>query len=217
GLELFSNSFDDSLAVLKSQVKELANSGDVDKIAQIQLFVPIMKKIQSLQSDFNNYLNTMANSDKKDCDEIDDFDKDIENKNSIDYLKYSVDSTIPHSLDEDFEHKRPCAFLLNGQKYQADNWQDVLTNLCNILASDNKKAFDELVDNNIFSGRKVKYFGKTYNPKKNKLIKNTDVYVWVNLSANMIRKLIRKILVQFGIKPSTFSVYFRADYSSLHE
>lgn len=49
-----------------------------------------------------------------------------------------------------------------------------------------------------------------------KKIPGTDVYVWVNMSANGIKDLIRKILIEFGIKPSTFYIYLRADYSSLH-
>lgn len=56
-------------------------------------------------------------------------------------------------------------------------------------------------------GRKVSYFSRNFVDRKNEKIKNLDIYVWTNLSANSIRNLIRKLMRKFDIKITDYYIY----------
>lgn len=221
GMELFYNSFDDGLAFLKNTMQKLIQSGNYEDIDKVN---DICKKIRIIQSELSHVLDVAATLNAEITDEKDQnisYEEEIDNSlymksEIIDYSQYVVDTNKKHSLDEDYEHKRPCGYMVNGRRYEADNWQDVLVNLCSILAKENNGLLQSFVESPRFKGRKIKYFANVHVPKKNKKIPGTEVYVWINMSANGIKNLIRKILIEFGIKPSTFYIYLRADYSSLH-
>lgn len=211
GMELFSNSFDDGLAFLQREIQSKAQLGDYDAIDEIN---GICKQIKRIKNGMNQLLDQMAKEKKPDA-----FDEEydiIDENENIDYSQCLVNTNDRHSLDEDFEYKRPCGFLLNGKRYNADNWQEMLISVCSELAKLNRSLLESFVISLDFKGKKINYFGKRHVHGKNKKIPGTDIYVWINLSANAIKNLIRKILVAFGIKPSVFFVFFRADYSQLH-
>ena len=74
-----------------------------------------------------------------------------------------------------------------------------------------------MVNNPLFCGKKNTYFQKKSVPERNELISGTDIYVWTNLSANDIVKLIRRMLKYLQIPEENFIVFLRADYSELHK
>ncbi len=221
GMELFYNSFDDGLAFLKNTMQKLIQSGNYEDIDKVN---DICKKISIIQGELNHILDTVStlnaediNGQSQNVSYEEETDDSLYMKSEIiDYSQYVVDAEKKHSLDEDYEYKRPCGFMVNERRYKADNWQDVLVNLCSALAKEDNGLLSSFVEHPRFKGRKIRYFSNVHMPKKNKKIPGTDVYVWVNMSANGIKDLIRKILIEFGIKPSTFYIYLRADYSSLH-
>lgn len=140
-------------------------------------------------------------------------EKDIPN-----YAKYIVDSNIQHTLYEDFTHKRPDAFELNGKKYNVKDWKDMLLQTCNIAAEMDGEKIMSFPTNKRMNGKKVIYFA--YNeedimraPRK---IKTLDLYVSTNHSANSIRNIIINILREYKITINAFKIYLRADYSELH-
>ena len=112
-------------------------------------------------------------------------EKDIPNLN-----EYLVDSNVQYTLFEDFTHKRPAAFELNGEKHNAKDWKDMLLQTCNIISNDIIKA-----------------------PIK---IQNLDLYVSKNQSANSTRNIIIHILREYKISVSAFKIYLRADYNECH-
>ena len=130
---------------------------------------------------------------------------------------YEVDTTVPHTLFEIFTHKKPSGFLFNNKRYAASEWKDVLMQTCDLLAKINPEKLRSFLRDPVMKGRKIKYFGTNYVELKNAKMKEMDIYVWTNLSANSIRNLILKMLRQFGIEISSFFIYLRADYSPLHE
>jgi len=109
-------------------------------------------------------------------------EKEIQN-----YNEYLVDSNVQYTLFEDFTHKRPAAFELNGEKHNAREWKDVLLQTCNIISNDIIRA-----------------------PIK---IHNLDLYVSKKQSANSTRNIIIHILREYKISVSAFKIYLRADYS----
>lgn len=221
GMELFYNSFDDGLAFLKSTMQELIRTGNYEDIDKVN---DICKKIRTIQNELSHVLDVAATLNTETVNEDDltfSYNEEMDESlcmmpENVDYSKYIVDTNEQHSLDEDYEHKRPCGYMVNGIRYEAGNWQDVLLNLCSTLSKENNGLLQSFVENSRFKGRKIRYFSNVHVPKKNKKIPGTDVYVWINMSANGIKNLIRKILIEFGIKPSTFYIYLRADYSSFH-
>lgn len=88
---------------------------------------------------------------------------------------------------------------------------------CDLLAQIDAAKFNELIDDPVMKGRKVSYFSRNFVDRKNEKIKNLDIYVWTNLSANSIRNLIRKLMRKFDIKITDYYIYLRADYSPLHK
>jgi hypothetical protein len=89
--------------------------------------------------------------------------------------------------------------------------------LCDLLAEIDVTKFSDFINDPVMKGRKVSYFSRKYVDRKNEKMKNIDIYVWTNLSANSIRNLIRKLLRKFDIKLTDYYVYLRADYTPLHK
>ena len=139
----------------------------------------------------------------------------------IDYENYSVDNTIPHTLYEDFTHTRPCSFEFRGEKYYVSSMREVLVKLCEILADENPEKIKSFITDPTMKGRKHAYFDTHQiienDQNKNIKLQNIDVYIWVNLSCNQIKGVIRRVLNKFKYNIADFKIYIRADYSDLHK
>lgn len=135
-----------------------------------------------------------------------------------DYDKYRVDENEKHTLYEIFRHKRPCAFVIENKRIEANNWKEVLINTCNYLSEKNKKILEEIVINEKIKGRKRSLFSVTkkqmFSPEKLKYING---YVETNLSADGIKNLIKKLLKIYEVPLNKYYIHFRADYSEMKE
>lgn len=47
-------------------------------------------------------------------------------------------------------------------------------------------------------------------------LKNHDIYIETNMSANSIRNLLVKLLKRYEIKITDYQIFLRADYTDLH-
>jgi hypothetical protein len=213
-LELLNLALDDLLDNANRQISALHKNKNYDKSMELLMISKEVSSFQTYISEYVTMLNIESEIDEEDFS--DESDISAEQKIIPNYAEYTVDSSIPHSLYEDFTHKKATAFSIAGARYEAKDWKDVLLQTCDILSEIDSDKFYIFIDDPVMKGRKVSYFGKTYIEKKNYKLKNIDIYVWTNLSANHIRNLIRKLLKKYGIKISEFYVYLRADYSSLH-
>ncbi|WP_349764214.1 hypothetical protein [Fusobacterium sp. SYSU M8D902] len=135
-----------------------------------------------------------------------------------DYDKYRVDENEKHTLYEIFRHKRPCAFVIENKRIEANNWKEVLIDTCNYLSEKNKKILEEIVINEKIKGRKRSLFSVTkkqmFSPEKLKYING---YVETNLSADGIKNLIKKLLKIYEVPLNKYYIHFRADYSEMKE
>ncbi|MBN1042770.1 hypothetical protein DVW07_11950 [Clostridium botulinum] len=141
-----------------------------------------------------------------------------EEKEIPNYNEYLVDSNVQHTLYEDFTHKRPVAFELNGKKHDVRDWKDMLLQTCNIISTIDKELIMSFPKNERMNGKKVTYFAYKEEdivraPRK---LENLDLYVSTNHSANSIRNIVINILREYKISVSAFKIYLRADYSELH-
>ncbi|WP_316968377.1 hypothetical protein [Candidatus Methanocrinis alkalitolerans] len=81
-------------------------------------------------------------------------------------------------------------------KYEVDSWRNMLLKICDIMQESHKDQFEKVLT---LSGRKRPYFTK--NPgelRSSERIKGTDIYVEINLSANMIVRISKNIISLFG-------------------
>jgi uncharacterized protein YeeX (DUF496 family) len=145
--------------------------------------------------------------------------KKIEREKPLpDYEKCRVDTNVEYSLYEDFTHKRPCAFSMEGQKIMVDTWQEMLIKTVEILYRKDQEKMESFTDDEKMNGRKVRYFSLSNKSNMNKPvgISGSKLFIETNLSANSIRNLLVKMLQRYEIRINDFIVYLRADYSNLH-
>ncbi len=211
-----------SLELLDTKLKEAKEDikSDLQKRIQENRFddvVPLSdycKEIEALQEEIASCLDSMVTPSPIIRQVIDDAKA---NSLPIDYGKYTVDRRDEHFLNEDFEHRKICAFKVEGKYYTAGSWQDTLVTFCEHLAKRNPELLETMVANPSFSGKKNQYFQKAYVRGRNQKILGTDIYVWTNQSANAIVSLIKKMLEYAHIDERDFIVFLRADYSELHK
>ncbi|MDO5039561.1 hypothetical protein [Clostridium sp.] len=171
----------------------------------------INKRIQKVIDDLDTIIDERNIEESNEKEES--YGKQIPN-----YSDYLVDTNIEHNLYEDLTNKRPCAFMIEGKKYEIKDWKGALTQTINYLASKNKDIITNFVDDPKMNGKKVIYFSRVKLPtmKSPREIKNANIYVETNLSANSIRNLIIKMLNKYNIKLNDYKIYLKADYSELH-
>lgn len=202
--------------VLKHANVQLTQFHKEKKYDEAETMLKVSKLVSGLQNRISDVANQLCDDETEDPEDSDDVDEQ-ELKKLPNYANYVVDETVPHTLYEDFKYKKAVGFSLYGKRYPAKDWQDVLVKTCNLLAEMDKEKFIYFIDDPTMKGSKVCYFSKDSVPKFNKKLDKVDVYVWVNLSANGKRNLIRKLLKKFDIRLSDYTIYLRADYTPLHQ
>ena len=214
-LELLNLALDGLMSSTNKSIAEFHKNKEFDKGMELWEFSKTVSTIQETINEYTSLLNIDAEADDDEIDE--ELDEIDEQKTIPNYSDYVVDSSIPHTLYEDFTHKKVIAFSFNNNRYAAKDWKDLLLQTCDLLAEIDATKFSEFIDDPVMKGRKVSYFSRKYVDRKNEKMKNIDIYVWTNLSANSIRNLIRKLLRKFDIKLTDYYVYLRADYTPLHK
>ena len=167
-------------------------------------------------SEILEYIENIASEDTED----DTTEDSLENERVIipNYEDYIVDQSIPHTLYENFEHKRPKGFKLLGNTVDANNWAKVLLETCEMLYRIDEKIFISFANDKNMNGKKRNYFSfDDKNIRKPKKLKSTDFFVETNLSANSIKQIIIKMLKKYQIKLQDYVVYYRADYTELNK
>lgn len=213
--ELLLSGIDKALQALKIHRLEAVDSDDDDRLKLMTSYRDIMK---DYRSNIEGYLNcaTEGLASKTEIAVSADDDECIESA-KVDYSKYNVDENIPHHLTEDFTHKKICAFSFENIKYSVKSWKDALIILCNLFAKQYPDKFEAIAYDSNFTGRKNTYFVNRNIPGKTERIRNTNIYVWVNLNANAIAGLMIQLLQYFSKDVEQFYVYLRADYTALHQ
>lgn len=139
-------------------------------------------------------------------------------REKIDYDAFRVDETVPYSLASVLTNKKPAAFALYGQKYEADSWKQMLLQTCALLNRMNPMLFASLENDPDLQGRKRPYFSTDGagldTPAK---IPDADMYVETHVSARYLKKMIIKLLGKYEIPEEEFMIYLRKDFTPLHE
>lgn len=114
-----------------------------------------------------------------------------------------------HFLNEDFKGSKPYAFVIQRQRFNVKNWQDIYTKVIGYLNNIDKYKIANLPNNPDFiSNRNLKYFSTKENDLRlAKKVTNT-IYAEVNLSANLIKANITRLLKLFNIDSTEISFYW---------
>lgn len=213
-LELLMFALDELMINTNKSIAEFHMNKKFNEGIKLLEFSKTVSEIQEAINKYKSLLNIGAETDGETDEELDKIDKQ---KTVPNYSDYVVDSSVPHTLYEDFTHKKVTAFSLNNKRYKVKDWKDLLLQTCKLLAEIDPTKFNDFIDDPAMKGRKVSYFSREHIKGKNEKIKNIDIYVWTYLGANSIRNLIRKLLRKFNIKLTDYYVYLRADYTPLHK
>ena len=209
-LELFVNSLDCSIEAIGKAISN--NSKNFSSLPKIVKYGQI---VTGISEKLNEYLNNLVKNEV--VDETVQIEEDDDEKSFPDYKKYKVDDEIPHTLMENFTHKKICGFMLKGVRYNVSTWQEALITLSELLAEQDISIFESFTTSPAFMGRKNRYFSKSgYGNKYYHKLRNADIYVWLNLSTSMICEIIKKVLRGYSISINSLYIYLRADYTPLH-
>ena len=157
------------------------------KIGEYYAMSRKIKKINEKISEIEKLFGVKNAQDQEDEDEL----KTIQKVNQTNYNDYKVDESISHGLFENYTHKRPVAFSLDGNKYSARDWKQILRIVCEVLNQKDSKIFDSFVRNKDMQGSTRIYFAYTDDRMNNgKRISGSNVYVETNHNANGICSII---------------------------
>lgn len=199
---------EDILNDLISKAQNLQVNKNYNEVINV---VEIQKSINNLMSTNSTVIKGLRVDDKQ--------EKEVEVKTPalLDYDEYLVDTNIPHNLQEDFRHKRPYAFDINGHYVKISTWKEMLVATCQYLYGLNPEIFNSFVDDESM------HWGKTYNFSLDKkqlrtgtLIKGSKVYVETSKDSIAVRQLVIKMLEKYNLSAEVYKVYLRADYTERH-
>ena len=124
-----------------------------------------------------------------------------------------LDKQEPHSLAEDFTYKRPYGFVLEDQGYkEIVTWRRVYELFLKQLATRNPDVFIALCQNHDYHTNRGKpSFARKPAELRNAMLVKNEIYAEINLSANHIRDMMKRLLETFNVSESAMKVYLRED------
>lgn len=216
-LDLLSSSIESSIDQVADKVNIAFKDRDFKKVTELstnsEQLNQVSKKIQDLIFSLDKIM------DESQIEEISNQSEDIIERDIPNYSEYLVNPEVEYTLYEDFTHKRPCAFKIEGEKIEVKDWKEALVKTMDYLAVKDIEALQSFPDNPKMNGKKVIYFSRVQLPNMRapRKLKSTDLYIETNLSANSIRNIITKALNKYNIRLNNYKIYLKADYSDLHK
>lgn len=212
-VDLLNQCIGGSVESIKSSFNAAIDQREYEKLSMLQEMLVTIDKIQNKLDEYSSKLQLEDEIENKIIEgEVTD-----EQKLLPDYDSLRVDPNIPHTLYDDYTHKRPAGFEIFDKRYDVKDWKDILVKASEILAKRDINLFLSFLDDKSMQGKKVTYFCKNAGliraPRK---IDGTDVYVMTNMSANQVRNVVERMLRKYNIKINDFKLYLKADYSARH-
>ncbi len=136
-----------------------------------------------------------------------------EDEASNDRIIKQLDLEVPHSIDEDFTFKRPHGFILNGKATTGiTTWRRLYELVCAHLLRRNRDVFLSLLEHHDFvSNRGHRQFTRDPKAVRSASEVGEGIFTEINLSANSIRDLIRRLLDVFEISREDLKIFLRED------
>lgn len=222
----------ETLADLKRQIADSYKILEDQDDERFDSFRSKAKEIKNIKNIIDKYIEILAVSfgtdDIEESPEETNLQTALDNAKSeseqkqilaVDYSSelLNTDRNREHSLYEDFRHTMPCAFRIFEQKIEADQWKILLLKFCEYLYDTNPDEFLRIADDSKMQGSSRHYISayKKKVPAAQKM-KNINLYVIGNISANGVRNYIVRLLSRFDIPKKNFAIFIRRDLSLLH-
>jgi hypothetical protein len=124
-----------------------------------------------------------------------------------------LDRHKPHTLLEDFAYKRPYGMKLEGEAYTGlTTWKAVYRQVFHHLEAKDKTTFSRLDQSDLATSRRGNaYLSKDKSAVRQAMPVGSGLFAEVNLSANLIRDSIGRLLDEFAIPHSEITFYLRED------
>ena len=133
------------------------------------------------------------------------------------YDDYVVDTSIEHSLLENFTHIKPHGFSFFEESIEAESWKDFYIRACEMFFKLDSDIFLTFANKTYLNGVSRDYFSKEKNNLDGPVHIFGKIYISTNFGANEFRDLLIKIIKEYDYDVMDFKVYFRADYNPLHK
>lgn len=124
-----------------------------------------------------------------------------------------LDRGTPHTLDEDFTHKRPYGFKLLGRAARdVRTWRRLYALVCRQLAEIAPATFAALPDEPQFvSPQGFRSFSRNPAELRFAMLLRDGIYAEANHSADDLARSLKKLLPAFRVSPSELTIYLRQD------
>lgn len=214
-LDLLVTTVDNSKVAIDSRIAQMLSKDDYIRAYE---FMEVSKGVSELNGKLKEYLEQLSQLTPEEEEENEEEVVEQDQAVKIDYEQYRIDDSIAYNLYSNFTHKKPAAFVFEGNKYMADKWKTMLLETCRLLWEKDSKLFTTFTQDEKFNGRKRMYFSKnSVDLREPRQIDSSNIYVETNMSANHIRNIIIKMLESFEIPRSTYQIYLCKDYTELHK
>ncbi len=134
----------------------------------------------------------------------------------VDYGKYRVDRSVPHTIAEDLESRRPAGYRLFGDYREVRTWKQVLIEVCGELNHLDPMLFSSLEGDPDLMGRVRPRISSDPNrlldPSR---VPDARMYVETHLSAGLLCRILRTLLMKFEIPETQLRLYLDKDYTPL--
>jgi uncharacterized protein YqgV (UPF0045/DUF77 family) len=214
-LSLLNDTLDTVLAAIQHSSAEAFEQRDFSKIKSYAETADEINKVQDKIKGYMEQLRVNIPDEAVNDDEVEPAYEE-EPVKQRDQDEFKVDSSIKHSLNEDFTFKKPAAFEIESTRIEVRDWRELFLITCEILVRRDRLTFESFISDPSMNGRRLKYFAKLRrgmtSPKK---LPGTDIYISMQLGSNGMKVLISKMLRKYNIDPNKYYVYFSEDYSSL--
>lgn len=125
----------------------------------------------------------------------------------------------PHAIDEDFTFKRPHGYILQGQGASGiTTWRRLYELLCQQLLKRDTQRFESLTDHADFiTSRGHHQFTRDPSNVRSATLIGNGVHSEINLSANALRDVLRRLLAVYEIPEPELQLYLREDRDAERE
>lgn len=210
---LLLSSLENTQSAVEGMLRKIDKS-DYAKIGEYYSMADQLRNIKEKVNELEQSMTIVDSVEQEDEEEL----QGVSSSSKLNYGDYTVDSSVPHGLFENFTHKRPSGFSLEGNRYSARDWKQILRIICEVLNQRDKKIFDSFVRDKNMQGNTRVYFAYTddrmYNGRK---VSGSDIYVETNHNANGICSIIGNMLERYEIPVASIEIYLRSDYTPLHD
>ncbi|HBN83638.1 MAG TPA: hypothetical protein DDZ89_07310 [Clostridiales bacterium] len=212
-LELLFQSIAGSVESIRSAYSTAFDKRDFVSANKMQ---EVVIHIDTIQNKLDEYINLLQLDDEVE-EVINKENMDDESKELPDYESLRVDQNIPYTLYNDYTHKRPAGFEIFEIRHEVKDWKEMFVKTCEVLAEKDPNKFLTFVNDKSMRGKKLPYFcTESTGIRSPKKIKDTNVYVMTNMSANQIRNVVEKMLRKYEIKVNDYKIFLKADYTARH-